>query len=474
MVFIARKMFAALVATAVLFSLPLPARANPEEKGGFNIGISIDLLELAKKKKKKVTSGTSAKKTSGTPAKSSGKAAGTPAKSTKKKTAAKLADPKSGVPPKGEIRFRVDEVLFILKPTAPETALSTVVTDENLTRIAEAELALLQRTVHRYAITDGRSVAQVVAALEANRNIEQAQPDYVYDLMEGEVIGFSGLQYAHKQLHVEAAHLLSTGEGVGVAIIDSRVDTKHPALAGAVLASYSSVDTPSEQPDGHGTAMAGAVAAKGQLTGVAPGAKLLVAECFSRDKEGRMNGVTYNILKSVDWAFGQQAAVQNLSFAGPRDPMLSRLMKEAAAKGTVFFAAAGNGGPKSVPLYPGADENVIAVTAVDKADVVFARANRGRHIAVAAPGVDVVVLAPGNAADLSTGTSIATAHLSGLAALAIGKVGKIDEKQFRALLKTSAKKLKSPREAVGAGLADAVKLLEDATALSPAKSAQQQ
>ncbi len=462
MIMTARTILAACVAAAFLLALPLPASANPDEGGGFNIGIAIDLTQLAKKKKKKTTTATPAKKTTGTPAKSA-----------KKKPAAKLAASKSGVPPKGETRFRVGEVLFIVKPAAPETALAAVVAAQNLARIAEAELALIQRTVHRYAITDGRSVAQVVAALEANPNIEQAQPDYVYELLES-AAGLSGLQYAHKQMRVEEAHKLSMGDDVSVAIIDSRVDTTHPALAEAVLASYSSVDNPSDAPDGHGTAMAGAVSAKGQLTGVAPGANLLVAECFSKDEQGRMNGVTYNILKSVDWAYGQQAAVQNMSFAGPRDPMLSRLMKEAAAKGTVFFAAAGNAGPKSAPLYPGADENAIAVTAVDKAEAVFNRANRGKHIAVAAPGVDVVVLAPGNSVDFSTGTSVATAHVSGLAALAIEASGKLDQKQLRQLFASSAKKLKAPRDAVGAGLVDAAKLLEDAAALAPPETAQQQ
>jgi subtilisin family serine protease len=457
MIMTVRKILAAFVAAAFLIALPPQASANEEEDNNFNIGITIDVTKLLKKKKKSATPATTTTTTK-----------------TKKKPASKVANSKSGVPPRGEKRFRVGEVLFILKPTAPGTALEAVVTAQNLSRIAEADLALIQRRVHRYAITDGRSVAQVVAALEANPNIEQAQPDYVYELMEATAKGPSTLQYAHTQLRVEEAHKLSTGDNVKVAIIDSRVDTTHPALAGALLASFSSVDTPSKGPDGHGTAMAGAVAAKGLLTGVAPGADLLAAECFSKDKEGRMNGVTYNILKSVDWAYGQQAAVQNMSFAGPRDPMLSRLMKEAVAKGTVFFASAGNAGPKSAPLFPGADENAIAVTAVDKSDAVYANANRGKHIAVAAPGVDVVVLAPGNAAELSTGTSVATAHLSGLAALAIEASGKLDQKQLRRLLASSARKLKAPRYSVGAGLADAAQLLEDAAALVPAETAQQQ
>ncbi len=456
------RLLAALVAAMFLFTLAPPVSANPEgNNNGVSIGIAIDLMTLAKKKKKTSTVTTPRK------------AKSTVAKPAKKKPAPKIATSKNRVAPKSETRFRRDEVLFILKPTAPETALDSVIAAQSLTRIAEAELVTIQRTVQRYAITDGRSVAQMVAALEADPNVEQAQPNYIYELAETATTGMTNLQYAHKQLRVADAHKLVTGANVVVAVIDSRVDTTHPALATAIRASYSSVDTPSDGPDGHGTAMAGAIAAQGLLMGIAPDADLLVAECFSRDEQGRMNGVSYNILKSVDWAYGQSAAIQNLSFAGPRDPMLSRLMRAATDKGVVFFAAAGNAGPKSAPLYPGADPSAIAVTAVDKAEAVFARANRGGHIAVAAPGVDVVVLAPGNSAGFTTGTSVATAHVSGLAALAIEQAGKLDVKQFRALLKASARKLKAPRDAVGAGVADAVRLLEQ-TALDHSETAQQQ
>jgi subtilisin family serine protease len=82
--------------------------------------------------------------------------------------------------------------------------------------------------------------------------------------------------------------------------------------------------------------------------------------------------------------------------AGPYDPMLQLAMKSAHDKGVVLIAAAGNLGPKSPPLYPAADPNVIAVTAVDQNDHLFAGANQGPYIAVAAPGVNVLEPAPGS------------------------------------------------------------------------------
>jgi subtilisin family serine protease len=257
-----------------------------------------------------------------------------------------------------------------------------------------------------------------------------------------------------------------------VAVIDSRVDTAHPALAESVRETYSAFDSPAPEPDTHGTAMAGAIAGRGQILGTAPGAALLVAECFAKDESGKMNGSTFHLLKCIDWAHGRAAKIYNMSFAGPRDPMLSRLMKDAAGQGAVFVAAAGNAGANSPPQFPAADENAIAVTAVDEQQRLYKRAVRGKHVAIAAPGVDVVVLAPDNSVGLSTGTSVATAHVAGLAALASEKTGGLDRDRLRKLLAGSARKIKAPRNSIGAGLADALRLVQDAAALAPPSTVQ--
>ena len=83
----------------------------------------------------------------------------------------------------------------------------------------------------------------------------------------------------------------------------------------------------------------------------------------------------------------------------------------------MLIAAAGNAGAKSPPLFPGADPNVIAVTATDVDDKLFAGANRGKYISVAAPGVDILVPAPENTYQITTGTSVAAAEVSGIVAL---------------------------------------------------------
>ena len=85
----------------------------------------------------------------------------------------------------------------------------------------------------------------------------------------------------------------------------------------------------------------------------------------------------------------------------------------------MLIAASGNFGPKSPPQYPAADPNVIAVSATDVDDQMFNVSNIGPHIAVAAPGVDILLPAPGSDYQVTSGTSFSAAYVSGVAALMI-------------------------------------------------------
>src|SRR5262249_256662 len=146
-----------------------------------------------------------------------------------------------------------------------------------------------------------------------------------------------------------------------------------------------------------------------------------------------------SILRGLDWAVANGARVINMSFAGPRDPELERGLAAASRKGIVLVAAAGNAGPTAPPLFPGSDPNVIAVTATDENDRLFSRSNQGRHIAMAAPGVDILVPAPGRTYQMSTGTSVAAAHVSGIAALLLELNPRLTPAALRKILSATAR-----------------------------------
>src|SRR5262249_36979935 len=128
-------------------------------------------------------------------------------------------------------------------------------------------------------------------------------------------------------------------------------------------------------------------------------------------------GTTFNILKGLDWSAIKGARVINMSFAGPADPDMHRSLAGAHLNNIVLVAAAGNAGPNASPLYPPADPPVMGVTATEERDRLYSGSNRGSYIAVAAPGVDLLVASPNNGYELSTGTSLSAAEVSGVAAL---------------------------------------------------------
>jgi subtilisin family serine protease len=127
----------------------------------------------------------------------------------------------------------------------------------------------------------------------------------------------------------------------------------------------------------------------------------------------------------------------------------------------VLIAAAGNNGPSAPPAYPASYPEVIAVTATDANDGLFAQANRGPYVAVAAPGVDILVAAPGARYDMTTGTSVAAAHVSGLAALLLEQQPNLTPDALTAVLVRSARDLGVAGRDVhyGAGLVSALDAL---------------
>jgi subtilisin family serine protease len=248
-------------------------------------------------------------------------------------------------------------------------------------------------------------------------------------------------------------------------VIDSEIDVTHPDLEGIIADRYDATGD-EDKPHPHGTGMAGAIGSHHRLMGIAPSARLYAIRAFSA-KASSAESTTFNILKGLDWAVSHNVRIINMSFAGPKDPSLERALKAAHDKGIVLVAAAGNAGPKSPPLYPAADPSVIAVTATDIDDKLFSGANRGRYVAIAAPGVDILVPAPEGTYQMTTGTSVATAHISGIIALLLERNPQLKPDEIRKILTGSAKRL-GPNNEFGAGLVDPVKALELAAPRSAA------
>ncbi|MCP2249207.1 S8 family peptidase [Lentzea aerocolonigenes] len=270
------------------------------------------------------------------------------------------------------------------------------------------------------------------------------------------------------------------GHDVTVAVVDTGIDANHPDLAGKITASENFSDEPDVvDRHGHGTHVASIVAGTGQgsegkYKGVAPGAKLVIAKVFN----GAGEADTSQVLAGIEWAARSGAKVVNLSLGGEvtdgSDEMSALVDQLSAETGVLFVVAAGNNGPagRSVTS-PGAATSALTVGAVDRQNKLAPFSSTGPRIGDAhvkpeinAPGVGVVAARAANTSmgapvgDLYTaasGTSMATPHVAGAAALLVQQHPDWDGQTLKNALVTSAADVSMPWYEQGAGRLDVAK-----------------
>lgn len=376
-------------------------------------------------------------------------------------------------PPANGQRMVPDEVIVELAATASPRVFDQFLRRHRLVRIESQAFELPATTLYRMRIPDRRPVASVVRALEADPVVVGAQPNFLFALQEAPDLRDSNashetkaVQYALAKMRLPEAHDVARGDGVLVAVIDSGIDSSHEELSGAIAETFDSLKPPFK-PHAHGTAVASLICGHARLMGSAPAANILAARAF--DSTGSSaDATTFNVLRSLDWAAARGARVINMSFAGSFDPAVHRSLEAAHKKGIVLVAAAGNAGPKSAPLYPAADANVIAVAATDAEDNAFPKSNHGEYIAVAAPGVGILAAAPGGAYQVADGTSYSAAEVSGIVALMLQRSPGLTPAAIRDLLMATAKHfaLDGQHELFGSGLVDAYRAVTESVPAS--------
>jgi subtilisin family serine protease len=371
--------------------------------------------------------------------------------------------PGTGLPPPGETRFSHNQVVLQFGAGLTPAQIAAIAQRFGLTIVAQQPNGALGRTVYTFQIDNGQSVAQMIQAIDHAGLNAAAQPNYSYGLTQDQGSSAADVgdpaQYIVEKLQLGAVHKITQGNDVVVALIDSRIDTKQPDFAGRIVDSYDAGCGADAPPDAHGTGMAGAIASHVGLLGIAPNARIMAICAFGG--KGSPEATSAKIIRGVDYAIAHGAKIINMSFAGPHDPALAQELQIAREKGILIVAAAGNAGAKSPPLYPGADPNVMAVTATDEHDRLFNGANQGSYVTVAAPGVNILVPAPNGDVQFTTGTSVASANVSGVAALLLAEKPTRTPEEIRGILASTAKHLgaKGMNPQFGAGLVDPLKAL---------------
>jgi subtilisin family serine protease len=382
-----------------------------------------------------------------------------PARQSKRASAPRAARQGPGATPAGDGTMVPNEVLVEVPNSVTAQTLDAIARRHRLTLLERQTFQFSGSTLVRWRITDRRSVAAVVRELERDSAVASVQPNFLYALRQnadGVPTEGDPMQYEIAKLHLAQAHTLATGANVLVGVVDTGVDAAHPELAGSIAGTFDAVEfLPGLNK--HGTSIAGLIAAHKTLMGAAPKARILSARVLGPNGIGG----TFNILRGLDWAAANGARVINMSFTGPADPATRRFVEFAYNKGIVLVACSGNAGAKSPPLYPSAYPTVIAVSATDARDNLFEPSNRGRHVAVAAPGADILVAIPNGAFEIASGTSLSAAEVTGVAALILERKPDLNPDQVRAILQSTARDLgpKGQDPFFGAGLVNAHRAL---------------
>lgn len=307
-----------------------------------------------------------------------------------------------------------------------------IAADYQLREVSSWPIALLGVNCLTYALPSGADRAQLLAVLRRDARVESAQPLLTFETASGGYNDpYADLQNNMQQMAVLEAQTLSRGASVRVAVVDTGADMRHPDLPGNIIArNFVDNDTDAFQEDAHGTAVAGVIAAIPNngvgIAGIAPDVRLLLYKaCWRVSATGTKAACnSFTLAQALSAAIEAHADIINLSLAGPIDPLLTRLIDRASAAGIIVVGAVPPDGLRdSFPT------NIAAVIAVDALE-------SGHHNpgVLRAPGLDVVSLAPHAHYDFYSGSSLATAEVSGLVALLRAQRPSLTAQDARSLL----------------------------------------
>lgn len=285
------------------------------------------------------------------------------------------------------------------------------------------------------------------------------------------------IDWGLKLLGVPETWRVTQGEGVRVAVLDTGIEADHPDLQGAIVDARDFTRSRSGTTDraGHGTHVAGTIAARRNETGVvgvAPRCRLLVGKVLGDDGSGSAAGVA----AGIDWAVAAGAEVLSLSLGSPDYSVeIATAIDRAVAAGRFVICAAGNTGKPNSIDFPGKLPQVVTVGAIDRAGRLARFSSRGPELDICAPGTEVLsTYLNGGYARLS-GTSMATPFVSGVVALLLARhrdqPGRTPVTNQRQLLEHLARTARDagaagPDDEFGHGLIDPARMLHAPTTVA--------
>ena len=262
-------------------------------------------------------------------------------------------------------------------------------------------------------------------AYSSNARVAYAEPDFVAEALGSPDDPYFGLQWGLTKIEAPQAWEVTTGSSsINIAILDTGVDLDHLDLASKLISNINFSDSATvDDVYGHGTHVAGIAAAISNngigVAGLGYNSTIMNVKVLGDTGSGAYSWIASGII----WAADNGAEIINMSLGGSSaSSTLEDAINYAWSKGVVVVAAAGNSG-STTPSYPAYYTNCIAVAATDANDAKASWSNYGDWVDVAAPGLNVYSTLKDNGYGYKSGTSMASPHVAGLAALVFTVVG---------------------------------------------------
>lgn len=329
-----------------------------------------------------------------------------------------------------------------------------------------AQAQHLRRQFNRTAVLDlspGTNISQALADYRSNPDVEWAEPVHVFQIQGVPNDPSFASLWGMTKIQAPSAWDLAQGNGVVVAVVDTGVDHTHPDLAANIWANPDEISGNGIDDDGngyvddvhgwnfvsnsnapldghsHGTHVSGTIAAVGNnglgVIGVAPLAKIMAVKGLGDDGSGYDTDLAQGIVYAAD----NGADIINMSWGGTGDsPVIEEAIQYAYSLGVILVAAAGNSAIDASQFLPAKYAGVITVSAFNSADTMASFSNFGTKIDVAAPGVGIQSTVPGGFYSSYNGTSMASPHVAGLAALILSQHPGLTNEQVRQVIRRTA------------------------------------
>ncbi len=303
---------------------------------------------------------------------------------------------------------------------------------------AEPILPQIYLIHYRAALTPAHAAHQ----LQSSAGVRFAEPNYTRVAYRTPNDPALREQWALTNIQAFAAWEITTGSPIPIAVIDTGVDASHPDLEGQIRTGYNvltgSTDTTDD--NGHGTAVAGLIAARTNngrgIAGMCWDCQIIPIKALNRAGAGTDAGIA----RAIIWATDAGAQIINLSLGGNSpSATLHEAVKYATARRVLLIAASGNEQQQGNPAsYPAAYPEVLAVSSTGTTDLITGFANTGDYIDLAAPGVGLWTTLPGNDYGPPNGTSFAAPYVAGTAGLVWTVRPDLPGEAVRCILQASA------------------------------------